>query len=41
MKIGMEEWNDGTLEYWIEEEVFPLSTIIPTRFSEYLQKGSF
>jgi hypothetical protein len=26
----MEEWNDGTLGYWVEKKVFPLSSIIPT-----------
>src|SRR4030042_6521336 len=26
----MEEWNGGTLEYWVEKKIFSLLNIIPT-----------
>jgi len=30
MKKFMEEWNDGTLEYWVEKKVFSLLRILPS-----------
>jgi hypothetical protein len=26
----MEEWNDGTLEYWVEKKFFHLLSITPS-----------
>jgi hypothetical protein len=30
MKKSMEEWNEGTLEYWVEKKVFSFLGYVPS-----------
>jgi hypothetical protein len=40
-KKNVEEWNDGTLEYWVSETTLGFSCIIPSFRYSAIRESSF